>query len=152
MKTIQLLLIVTLLAFVPFTYGQSKSKAKDKTNLEPQDKTTSWTYPYKVSEERAKELEQKLEKLKLEMPVKDVLELLGEPDVTADLTKKFEELSYYESGALARNEKKLSLRFVWYFRKYTTLPSLGDKWIAAYLSEDKKTVLFYVENNVKKKE
>lgn len=150
MKTIQLLLVVTLLAFVPFALAQSK--AKDKFNLEPQDTTTSWTYPYKISEEKAKELEQKLGTLKLGMPIKDVLELFGEPDTIADLTKEFKKLSHFESGVLARNEKKLSLRLVWYFRKYTTLPSLGDKWIAAYLSEDKKTVLFYVENNIKRKE
>ena len=150
MKTIQFLLILTFLTFVPFGYGQSKPESK--TNLTPQDKTTSWTYPYKVADERAKELEQKLEKLKLNAPVEDVIKLLGEADVIADLTQKFEKLSHYENGVLARNEEKLSLRLVWYFRKYTKLPSLGDKWIAAYLSEDKKTVLFYVANNVKKQE
>ena len=150
MKIIQFLLIVTLLTFVPFAYGQAKSESK--LNLEPQDKTTSWTYPYQASDERAKELEQKLEKLKLNAPVEDVIKLLGEPDVIVDLTQEFKKLSHYESGVLARNEEKLSLRLVWYFRKYTKLPSLGDKWIAAYLSEDKKTVLFYVANNVKKKE
>ena len=136
-----LTIVSAVLFFVSVGVGQRPDqKTPGYHRLNPVDETEKWQYPYEVSAERKQKLLDALDKFKEPVPIDDLINKLGSPDRIEDLKTRTKPLSHFESGFMAGNKDKFSYRCVWFARKASKLPGLGDSWLAAYVDNDEKTV------------
>ena len=117
--------------------------------VQPVDETKKWSYPYKASEERNKQI-LKVAKLvnNFHLTIQEVIDKLGKPDVVEDVRKKFNGLSPEEDQMMMRNRTILSVRAISSIRKQGTLPNLKDTWIAVYVGTDERNVMELLANNI----
>lgn len=114
------------------------------------DVSGNFKYPYQVSDERKQKFIDILNEFKDPFPLSDLLIKLGKPDRVDDLSKESKPLSHFESGFMSGSVGRFSYRCIWFARKASASPGLGDSWIAAYVDKDEKTVSVIHNNWLKK--
>jgi hypothetical protein len=152
MKLLLLLILLSVfLVFVATGFAQRDGQnISENDKLNPIDETEKWEYPYEASEEKRKKLLQILSDFKDPISVKDLIRKLGNPDRIDDLSTKYKPLSHYEAGFLAGSKGAYSYRCIWFVRKYSKSPALGDSWLAAYVDKNEGTVSVIHQNWLKK--
>jgi hypothetical protein len=146
------LLLITLAAFLAFVSGsvvQQGDQNSPNNQLRPKDETENWKYPYLASEDKKQQLLKVLNDTKETISVAELIRTLGAPDRIDDLRKDYKPLSHSETGFLARNKDVYSYRCIWFARKESKSPGLGDSWLAAYVDKNEKTVSVIHQNWLK---
>ena len=129
---------------------RNDQNVSENEKLSPFDETEKWEYPYVASDEKIQKLLQTLNDFSDPVPAKELIRKLGKPDRIDDLTAKYKPLSHYEAGFLAGSKDKYSYRCIWFARKESKSPGLGDSWLAAYIDKDERTVSVIHQNWLKK--
>jgi hypothetical protein len=139
------------LVFAVTIFGQHGDQdISENDKLYPIDETEKWEYPYEATEEKRRKLLQILSDFKDPIPVKDLIRKLGNPDRIDDLSAKYKPLSPYEAGFLAGSKVAFMYRCIWFARKYSKSPGIGDSWLAAYVDKNERTVSVIHQNWLKK--
>ena len=144
-------LLSVSLVFAVTIFGQHDGQdISENDKLNPIDETEKWEYPYEATEEKRRKLLQILSDFKGPIPVKDLIRKLGNPDRIDDLSAKHKPLSPYDDGFLAGSKAAYSYRCIWFARKYSKSPGIGDSWLAAYVDKNERTVPVIHQNWLKK--
>jgi len=148
------LILAVLMAIGLFTSvaiaQHSDHKKTDDVKLKKMDATEAWKYPFLAPDETKRKLLSVLDEFKDTVSVGDLLKRLGKPDRIDDLASVTKPLSHFESGFMNGSKDKYSYRCIWFVRKTSKSPGLGDSWLAAYVDSDGTTVSVIHSNWLKK--